>query len=134
MEQPATAYFEHRLGELRRGRAVGGRPTRRAAQLRFLINEAVDHASETVRAHGKELRPDGAVALHLGFSELVARPLAATQDITPDQLREVVFTDVERVAQQAAVESDAPDVSSHAIVAAVDHAWPELEIAKMPYW
>jgi hypothetical protein len=81
------------------------------------------------------VRPDAKLSLYLDFLELVARPLAETGPFAPDQMREVVRSDVRTVALGAAALSlDAGEVSSHAIVTSVVENWSQLQLTQLSYW
>jgi hypothetical protein len=130
VDQRLTNYFERRLDELQ---TIS--PRDEAGQPKAIVRDAVRQVRLLLaRETGTTLRADGAIALTLGFTELVARPLLETDSISDTELRALVIDDMRRVALQAAATTGEQDVSSHAVVSALDQTWPDLQLANMPYW
>jgi hypothetical protein len=133
VNEELTQYFQQRLERLRASSAaLADQPGRGEAAA--IVDTAVDRAHEQVRAEGKTIRDDGLLALELGFLELVALPLIATNTVGRPELEELMPADVELVARHAARASDEQEVSSHTIITAIDQTWGDLRLAGLPYW
>jgi hypothetical protein len=139
VDQRLVDHFEKRLDELQSAppsselEARAPMPGEEASW--GIVCNALRQVREELPAQtGKTLRADGALALNLGFLELVARPLLATGTISGQELNELMIGDMRRVTKQAAAITADEEVSSHAVVSAIDQTWSQLRLAAMPYW